>query len=72
EKMRGGHAGLESDEREALPGMVGRTYLVTLADGRTVGDLESSLGGHITVEGVKRGSKLLTPSPGLELTLSDL
>ncbi|MGW4305464.1 aspartate-alanine antiporter [Streptomyces californicus] len=72
EKMRGGRAGLDSDEREALPGTVGRTYLVTLADGRTVGDLQGALGGRITVEGVKRGSKLLTPSPGLELTLSDL
>ncbi|MFE3514551.1 aspartate-alanine antiporter [Streptomyces sp. NPDC059166] len=72
EKMRGGSSGLESDEREALPGMVGRTYLVTLADGRSVGDLEAAYGGRITVEGVKRGSKLLTPDPGLELTLSDL
>lgn len=72
EKMRGGKSGLESDEREALPGMVGRTYLVTHADGRTVGDLQSASGGRITVEGVKRGSKLLTPEPGLELTLSDL
>ncbi|MFC8226746.1 aspartate-alanine antiporter [Streptomyces sp. NPDC057287] len=72
EKMRGGAGGLESDEREALPGMVGRTYLVTLADGRTVGDLQSAFGGRITVEGVKRGSKLLTPDAGLELTLSDL
>ncbi|WP_299527742.1 aspartate-alanine antiporter [uncultured Streptomyces sp.] len=72
DKMRGGSAGLESDEREALPGTVGRTYLVTLADGRTVGELEDALGGRITVEGVKRGSRLLTPSRGLELTLSDL
>ncbi|MFG2921810.1 aspartate-alanine antiporter [Streptomyces sp. NPDC048305] len=72
EKMRGGSSGLESDEREALPGMVGRTYLVTLADGRSVGDLEAGFGGRITVEGVKRGSRLLTPEPGLELTLSDL
>ncbi|MFD9422648.1 MULTISPECIES: aspartate-alanine antiporter [unclassified Streptomyces] len=72
EKMRGGAAGLESDEREALPGTVGRTYLVTLADGRTIGELETALGGRITVEGVKRGSKLLTPDAGLELTLSDL
>lgn len=72
EKMRGGGSGLESDEREALPGMVGRTYLVTRADGRTVGDLQSAAGGRVTVEGVKRGSKLLTPDPGLELTLSDL
>ncbi|MCX5410947.1 aspartate-alanine antiporter [Streptomyces sp. NBC_00059] len=72
EKMRGGKSGLESDEREALPVMVGRTYLVTQADGRTVGDLQSASGDRITVEGVKRGSKLLTPDPGLELTLSDL
>ncbi|QEU94203.1 aspartate-alanine antiporter [Streptomyces kanamyceticus] len=71
EKMRGG-GGLESDERQALPGMVGRTYLVTAGDGRTVGALESELEGRITVEAVKRGSKLLTPAPGLELTLSDL
>ncbi|MGW0855444.1 aspartate-alanine antiporter [Streptomyces sp. NPDC002690] len=72
ERMRGGSAGLESDEREALPGTVGRTYLVTLADGRTVGELEQALGGRVTVEGIKRGSKLLSPSSGLELTLSDL
>ncbi|WP_406463823.1 aspartate-alanine antiporter [Streptomyces sp. NBC_00111] len=72
EKMRGGGGGLESDEREALPGMVGRTYLVTLADGRTVGDLQRAFGGRITVEGVKRGSRLLSPDAGLELTLSDL
>ncbi|MER5634192.1 aspartate-alanine antiporter [Streptomyces nitrosporeus] len=72
EKMRGGARGLEADEREALPGTVGRTYLVTLADGRTVGDLERSQGRRVTVEGVKRGSELLTPTPDLELTLSDL
>ncbi|MGW7416752.1 aspartate-alanine antiporter [Streptomyces sp. NPDC054863] len=73
EKMRGGGGhGLESDERAALPGLVGRTYLVTHADGRTIGDLESSLDGRITVEAVKRGSKLLPSAPGLRLTLSDL
>ncbi|MER5275111.1 aspartate-alanine antiporter [Streptomyces sp. NPDC002809] len=71
EKMRGGVPGLESDEREALPGTVGRTFLVTSADGRRIGELEASLGG-VTVEGVKRGSVLLDPSPDLELTLSDL
>ncbi|MER5882744.1 aspartate-alanine antiporter [Streptomyces sp. NPDC001941] len=73
EKMRGGDSGLEADEREALPGLVGRTFLVTEADGRTVADLESSLGGRVTVESVKRGSKVLTPPPpDFELTLSDL
>ncbi|MFE4632494.1 aspartate-alanine antiporter [Streptomyces sp. NPDC056773] len=74
EKMRGGGAGggLQSDEREALPGLVGRTHLVTLADGRTVGNLEAAFGGGVTVEAVRRGSKDLTPAPDLELTLSDL
>ncbi|MFB7514925.1 aspartate-alanine antiporter [Streptomyces sp. NPDC056144] len=73
EKMRGSGGGLESDEREALPNMVGRTFLVTLADGAKVGDLERRLGGRVTVEAVKRGSKVLTPPPqDFELTLSDL
>ncbi|MHC0433299.1 aspartate-alanine antiporter [Streptomyces sp. O3] len=72
ERMRGGGGGLEADEREALPGVVGRTYLVTVGDGRTVGGLQTELGGRITVEAVKRGSAHLTPEPGLELTLSDL
>ncbi|MFD5367416.1 aspartate-alanine antiporter [Streptomyces sp. NPDC127103] len=73
EKMRGSGGGLEDDEREALPGMVGRTFLVTQADGARVGDLERSLGGRVTVEAVKRGSKVLTPPPpDFELTLSDL
>ncbi|MGD6745299.1 aspartate-alanine antiporter [Streptomyces sp. BH106] len=63
---------LEADERPALPGMVGRTYLVTTADGRTVGDLQSSLADRVTVESVKRGSKVLDVAPDLELTLSDL
>ncbi len=72
EKMRGSGKSLESDEREALPGLVGRTYLVTHADGRTVGDLETDFGGRVTVEVVKRGSTTLTPRPDLELTLSDL
>lgn len=71
EKMRGGGGALESDEREALPGLVGRTHLVTLADGRTVGSLEEAFGG-VTVEAVRRGSKNLPPAPDLELTLSDL
>ncbi|CAM5313763.1 aspartate-alanine antiporter [Streptomyces spiroverticillatus] len=74
EKMRGGsgQGALESDERAALPGLVGRTYLVTHADGRTVGDLESGLDGRITVEAVKRGSKVYPAAPNFRLGLSDL
>ncbi|RPK50649.1 Aspartate/alanine antiporter [Streptomyces sp. ADI92-24] len=72
EKTRGGVRGLEEDEREALPRTVGRTFLVTLADGRRIGELEASRGGAVTVEGVKRGSRVLDPAPELELILSDL
>jgi aspartate-alanine antiporter len=73
ERMRGASGGLESDEREALPGMVGRTFLVTHADGSTVSSLERSNGSRVTVEAVKRGSRVLTPPPpDFELTLSDL
>ncbi|NML48902.1 aspartate-alanine antiporter [Streptomyces sp. R302] len=73
EKMRGTGGGLEADEREALPGMVGRTFLVTVADGAKVSDLERQFGNRVTVEAVKRGSEILTPPPpGFELTLSDL
>ncbi|WP_419998002.1 aspartate-alanine antiporter [Streptomyces boninensis] len=74
EKMRGqgGGKSLESDEQQAAPGLVGRTYLVTTADGRTVGDLQAELGGLVTVEGIRRGSKMVPPTPDTELTLSDL
>ncbi|MEU3397683.1 aspartate-alanine antiporter [Streptomyces filamentosus] len=73
EKMRGSGGGLESDEREALPNMVGRTFLVTLADGARVSDLEQRFGNRVTVEAVKRGSDIRTPPPpDFELTLSDL
>ncbi|MFJ6700162.1 aspartate-alanine antiporter [Streptomyces sp. NPDC091272] len=73
EKMRGsGGHGLEDDERAALPGLVGRTFLVTEADGRTVGDLTGGLQGRITVEAVQRGSTAMQVTPELRLTLSDL
>ncbi|MFI8965506.1 aspartate-alanine antiporter [Streptomyces sp. NPDC053493] len=73
ERMRGGSGGLEADEREALPGMVGRTFLVTIADGATVSQLERQNGSRVTVEAVKRGARVLTPPPpDFELTLSDL
>ncbi|GGY29564.1 aspartate-alanine antiporter [Streptomyces omiyaensis] len=73
EKMRGSGAALESDEREALPNMVGRTFLVTLADGARVSDLERQFGNRVTVEAVKRGGEILTPPPpDFTLTLSDL
>ncbi|MFC9269992.1 aspartate-alanine antiporter [Streptomyces zhihengii] len=64
--------GLDADERPAMPGVVGRTYLVTTADGRSVAELEAEHAERITVEAVKRGSVILDVTPELELTLSDL
>ncbi len=64
-RMRGDAPALESDEREALPSTVGRTYLVTHADGRTVGEIEAASGQRVTVERIKRGGKILTPAPEL-------
>ncbi|MFD7797146.1 aspartate-alanine antiporter [Streptomyces sp. NPDC059759] len=63
---------LDADERPALPGLVGRTYLVTVADGQTVGALQDGQADRVTVESVKRGSAILDVTPELELTLSDL
>ncbi|MEV6106174.1 aspartate-alanine antiporter [Streptomyces sp. NPDC051940] len=71
-KMRGGKGSLEADELPSLPSMVSRTYLVTGGDGLTVGALQQKAKSLVTVEAVKRGSRMLTPDPGLELTLSDL
>ncbi|MFG3310453.1 aspartate-alanine antiporter [Streptomyces albidoflavus] len=72
QRMRGNQGGLESGQREAMPDVVGRTFLVTRADGRTVGSVQEALSGRVTVEAVQRGAKRLTPDPGLKLTLSDL
>ncbi|MGW4375149.1 aspartate-alanine antiporter [Streptomyces albidoflavus] len=72
QRMRGNQGGLESGQREAMPDVVGRTFLVTRADGRTVGSVQEALSGRVTVEAVQRGAKRLTPDPGLRLTLSDL
>ncbi|MET7508327.1 aspartate-alanine antiporter [Streptomyces albidoflavus] len=72
ERMRGNQGGLDAGQREAMPDVVGRTFLVTRADGRTVGSVQEALNGRVTVEAVQRGAKRLTPDPGLKLTLSDL
>ncbi|NYV73933.1 aspartate-alanine antiporter [Streptomyces sp. UH6] len=73
ERMRGDSAGMESDEREALPSMVGRTFRVTHAVGRPVSEIERQLGRRVTIEAVKRGGRVLTPPPpDFELRFADL
>ncbi|WP_034088003.1 aspartate-alanine antiporter [Streptacidiphilus albus] len=64
EKMRGsGDGAIGSDEREALPGLVGRTYHVVQGKGRSVAELRSAMGAGATVESVSSGGKVLSPPP---------
>lgn len=71
EQMRGGGAALEADQEASMPKLVGRTYQITKGDGITVQALEDSVGEHASIEGVKRGAKVLTVDPGLRLLLGD-
>ncbi|MEU6478059.1 aspartate-alanine antiporter [Streptomyces sp. NPDC047017] len=73
QRMRGDGGGLEEGEREALPGLVGRTYLVDGSKGRTVAEVRRLIGSLATVESVKHGTKVVSPPPdGLVLGSSDI
>ncbi|MDX6742257.1 aspartate-alanine antiporter [Actinocorallia sp. A-T 12471] len=56
----------------ALPELVGRTLLVSAADGRTVADVESALGEHASIERAKRGGKPLDVTPSTRLATGDV
>jgi AspT/YidE/YbjL antiporter-like protein len=71
EKMRGGNLTLESGEEASMPQLVGRTYQITKGDGLSVRALEDSVGEHASIEGVKRGTKVLEVDPELKLLLGD-
>ncbi|MFE0461002.1 aspartate-alanine antiporter [Kitasatospora sp. NPDC058965] len=71
ERMRGDDAALEADEEAALPALVGRTYLVSQGEGSTVGDFERVRDDLVTIEGVKRGEKVLAAEPTLTLRRGD-
>ncbi|MCF2525752.1 aspartate-alanine antiporter [Yinghuangia soli] len=70
-KMRGGDATLEEGQEASMPALVGRTYEVAVGDGATVQTLEESVQLHASIEGVKRGTKVLTVSPELKLRTGD-
>jgi putative transport protein len=72
DRMRGDDPSLEPDEQAAMPALVGRTYQVVQGDGQTVAEIEAALDLRASVEGVKRGTKLLDPAPDLALLLGDL
>ena len=73
EKMRGasGDNTLGADEQAALPALVGRTYQFTLGQGGTVSQVEAASGGLVTIEGIKRGQKVLSPDAKTELEIGD-
>ncbi|MFJ7279368.1 aspartate-alanine antiporter [Kitasatospora sp. NPDC098663] len=71
EKMRGAGAGLEAGETAALPGLVGRTYLVSQGEGSSIDELETAVSQRASVEGVRRGSEMLEVSGTLRLQRGD-
>lgn len=60
-----------ADETAALPGLVGRTYQVGVGDGALIGAVEAAVDQEASIEGVKRGSKVLTVAPDLALASGD-
>ncbi|BFV60090.1 aspartate-alanine antiporter [Kitasatospora sp. CMC57] len=71
DRMRGTSAGLEADETAALPGLVGRTYLVSQGEGSSLRALEDAVGQDASIEGVTRGQQVLKVDPGLTLRRGD-
>ncbi|MGW5352396.1 aspartate-alanine antiporter [Streptomyces sp. NPDC004031] len=53
---------LESDERQGLPGVVGRTYLVAQSSGESLTHLRG-LSERVSVETLRRDGKVSTPIP---------
>ncbi|MCD0448518.1 aspartate-alanine antiporter [Actinocorallia sp. API 0066] len=56
----------------ALPDLVGRTHLVSAADGRTVAEIESMLGENTTVERAKRRGQRLPLTPDTQVRTGDV
>ncbi|WP_405016714.1 aspartate-alanine antiporter [Kitasatospora sp. NBC_00070] len=71
DKMRGSGGGLEAGETASLPGLVGRTYLVSQGEGSSLQQLEDAVRQDASIEGVKRGNEVLKVAPGLKLQRGD-
>lgn len=56
----------------ALPGIVGRTHRVLVADGRTVAQVEAALGVGVAVERVRRDGQTVPHDAGTELRARDI
>ncbi|KYH45098.1 aspartate-alanine antiporter [Branchiibius sp. NY16-3462-2] len=72
ESMRGSSDAIASDEELALPYLVGRTFQVSEAAGKTVGAVESALNKDVSVESVRRvGAPQLSVDSDLVLQSGD-
>jgi aspartate-alanine antiporter len=69
-KLGGGST--DESAAPALPDLVGRAHQVAMADGKTVGQLESGLGKGSTVERVRRGGQNLDVTPALQVQTGDV
>lgn len=63
--------GSDDDTVPVMPPLVGRAYVVTLAAGKTVFELETSVDGAATIEAIERASKHLPLDPQLSLRADD-
>ncbi|MGO1076221.1 aspartate-alanine antiporter [Inquilinus sp. CA228] len=68
--LAGGGLVLGRGDVAAAPDLVGRTYTVTAAAGRTVGEIEAAAQ-RITIERVRRGDAAPAVEPGLRLQAGD-
>ncbi|MFE5325450.1 aspartate-alanine antiporter [Embleya sp. NPDC056575] len=71
QKMRGDDAGLEQGQEASMPALVGRTYQVAQGDDSTIAALEDAVERGASIEGVKRGRKVLSVTPDLMLATGD-
>lgn len=54
DRLGGVDANLDSDQGQAFPSLISRGFGVAAADGQTVAAVESALGGHATIERLRR------------------
>ena len=70
--LAGAHL-LARGEVSALPPLVGRLYRIEQAAGRTIAEIEKTVGeGPVSVERVKRRNELIGLQPGLKLEAGDI
>ncbi|MEU8899501.1 aspartate-alanine antiporter [Nocardia sp. NPDC048505] len=70
-KQLGGSSADEEGEVPAAPDLVGRAFQVRQVAGRTVATVTSDLGGHLTIERILRGGKVIGVADDVVLRAGD-